>query len=305
MLHEGFCFLDLLTRESNKEEKRKEEIISTTGRDMCNDKKHGRSTIFSKLRLRKFKEADGDRAEENVKTGIKLQMPSNIEILQDSVKSLMKKGEKPKIKSTKSKEEKEIDNKQQMDKQQKKEEKEKRKKEDKKRKLKERYERVMMKHGLGETEASKEHYFQSYREHDVRFEKLEPSSNRWCVEGLLKNTENNNNYMDEERMKRIAELFAAKEHNAAVLKSRANKANGLSATGNGPKPDSEEVIELDQYDSSNDGGKSETRSVIGCAKTSLETTEHQSHPNVVSTTHCAQKQRMTKYAMRIAEVDTC
>ena len=95
---------------------------------MCNDKKNGRSTIFNKLRLRKFKEGDGVRAEEKVKTGIKLQMSSKIEILQDSVKSLMKKGEKSKIKWTKSKEEKELDNKQQMDKQQKKEEKKKKEK---------------------------------------------------------------------------------------------------------------------------------------------------------------------------------
>ena len=162
----------------------------------------------------------------------------------------------------------------------------------------------MIKHGLGETEASKERYFQSYREHEVRLEKLVPSSNRWCNEGLLKNMEYSNNHMDEERMKRIAELFAAKEHNAALLRSRANKANGLNATENGPKPGSGEAIVLNHNDSKNDGAKSETRSVIGCAKTSLQTTEHQNHPNVVLTTHCAQKQRMTTYTMCIAEVDT-
>ena len=122
---------------------------------------------------------------------------------------------------------------------------------------------------------------------------------------VAENTQNNNNYIDEERMKRIVELFAAKEHNAAILKSRAKKANGLNATGNGPKPDSEEVIQLDQNGSRNDGTQRKTRRVVRCAKTPLQKTDHQKNPHVVSTSHSAQNQSMKKLVMRITDVDTC
>ena len=255
-----------------------------------------------------MKEAHGVQTEEKVEAKSNLQMPSEMKIVQHSVKSLMKKGAKSKIKGRKAKEEKEQDSKEQMDKQKKKEEKEKRKMEDKKRKLKERYERVMMTQGLGDIKVSRESYFQSYKEHEKRIEILELSSNGRCEEDLLKNanvkdrdsakpkrrtvsiawdgasvgnnnidgvktsrittpfvvkeaksanqysrranlselktmeneckakqdnkkvtehTQNSKNCMDEERMKRIVELFAAKEYNAAMLKNRANQANGL------------------------------------------------------------------------------
>ena len=216
------------------------------------------------------------------------------------------------------KEEKEQDSREQIDKQQKKEEKERRKKEDKKRKLQKRYERVMMEQELEEIDVPRERYFQSYREREKRFEKLESSgssssSNGRFAEGLLKNaditegdsekprrravsiawddtsvgnnnidkakasritklfctkelksaiqgsrrgnlnelktiengckakqdywkvtdnTQRNSNGMDEERMMRIVEMFAAKEHNAAVLKGRASKANARNSMGN-------------------------------------------------------------------------
>ena len=119
------------------------------------------------------------------------------------------------------------------------------------------------------------------------------------------NAQNNNDYIDEQRMKRIVELFAAKEHNAAILKSRANKANGQTATGNGPKPDSEDVIQHDHNGSGNDGIQRKTRRVVRCPKTPLQKEGHQKHPHVISTSHSAQIQSMKKLSMRITEVDTC
>ena len=380
------CFSDLLKRESKKEEKRKEEITSSTGRVICSDKKNGRRIIFNKLRLGKKKEAHEEQTEEKVETKSNLQMPSEMKIAKDSVKSLMKKGVKSKIKWKDSKEEEE--DKEQMDKQQKKEEKERRKKEDKKRKLQKRYDRVMMEQELEAFEVSRERYFQSYREQEKRFEKLESSgssslSNGRFVKGFLKNadvedrdsakargrtvsiawddasvvgnnnidyritklsrakevnsaiqnsrrgklselkttengckakqdnkkvadnTRNNNNYMDEEKMRRIVEMFAAKEHNAAFLKSRASKANGINTTGTEHKPDGIEVIELNHNDSKNDDTDSEIRRVVGYTKTPSQTTESENYNQVESTQHNAQEQRMENYSMRISEVDTC
>ena len=316
------CFSDFLKREKKKEEKRKEEITSTTGRGIFSDKKDGMSTILNKLRLRKLKDAYEERAKEKVELINNLQMPLEMKIVKDSVKSLMKRGFKSKIRGRKSKEEREQDNKEQIDKQQKKEEKERRKKEDKKRKLQKRYERVMMEQELEEIHVSRERYFQSYREREKRFEKLESSgssssSNGRFAEGLLKNaditegdsekprrksvsiawddtsvvnnnidkakasritnlfrakelkytiegsrrgninalktiengckakqdcwkvtdnTQRNSNGMDEERMKRIVEMFAAKEHNAAVLKGRSSKAITQNSMGNVASP---------------------------------------------------------------------
>ena len=265
-----------------------------------------------------MKEDYGGRAKEEVEIKNNLQIPLEMKIVKDSVKSLMKRGIQSKIKGRKSKEEKEQDNKEQIDKQRKKEENERRKKEDKKRKLHKRYERVMMEQELEEIDVSGERYLQSYREREKRFEKLESSgrsssSNGRFVEGLLTNaditegdsekprrravsiawddtsvgnnningakasrmtkllctnelksaiegsrrsslnalktmkngckakqdywkvtdnTQRNSNCMDEERMKRIVEMFAAKEHNAAVLKGRSSKANAQNSMGN-------------------------------------------------------------------------
>ena len=283
-------------------------------------------------------------------------MQSEMRIAKDSVKSLMKKAAKSKIKWIKSKEEKEQDNKQQVEKQQKKEEKEKRKREDKKRKLKERYEQVMMKQMLEEIEVSmknanvEDRGYATPRKRTVSvawddthvgnnsineantsrnatlfgvkdlhsanqnsrrgsLRELKTMDNGCKANGdikeVTKNTQNSKNYMDEERLKRIAELFAAKEHNAAVLRSRASKANGLNTTGNGPKPESGEAIELNHNDSSNDGTDGGRTSVVRYTKTPLQTTEYQNHPNAVSSLHSMQKERMKKYPMRITEVDTC
>ena len=265
-----------------------------------------------------MKQAYEERAKEKMEIKNNLQMSLEMKIVKDSVKSLMKRGIQSKIKGRKSKEEKEQDSREQIDKQQKKEEKERRKKEDKKRKLQKRYERVMMEQELEEIDVSRERYFQSYREREKRFDKLESSgrsssSNGRFAEGLLKNaditqgdsekprretvsiawddtsvgnnnineaqasritklfctkelksaiegsrrgnlnalmtiengckakqdcwkvtdnTQRNSNCMDEERMMRIVDMFAAKEHNAAVLKGRSSKANAQNSMGN-------------------------------------------------------------------------
>ena len=336
-------------------------------------------------------EAHRKDTQEKLETKSTLQMPPEMKTVKDSVKSLIKKGARSKIRWTKSKDEKEHDNKIPMDKQQKKEEKEKRILEDKKRKLQERYELVMMKQGLEEIEVSRERYFQSYREREKRFDISEVPANRSStkglfIEGLLKNadvrdtnstnprrrtvsiscdnkslgndnineakanritklfdvselnsaiensrrdnlseltkrengckarqdikkvtenTQKNNNNMDEARKRRIVAMFAAKEHNAALLKSRASKANGLNTTGNEHKPDGNEVIELNHNDSKNNGIDSEIRSVVGYTKTPLHTTEHENYNKVVSKQQNAQEQRMKKYTMRITEVDIC
>ena len=126
-----------------------------------------------------------------------------------------------------------------------------------------------------------------------------------AVKKMNEDTQKNNNYMDRERMKRIVEMFAAKEHNAALLKSRASKANGLNTMGNGHKPDGNEVIELNHNFSKNDDTDSKLRSVVGYTKTPLETTEHENYSKAVSKQNNVQKQRLKKYAMQLTVVDTC
>ena len=280
-------------------------------------------------------------------------MQSEMRIAKDSVKSLMKKGAKSKIKWIKSKEEKEQDNKQQVEKQQKKEEKEKRKREDKKRKLKERYEQVMMKQMLEEIEVSmknanvEDRGYATPRKRTVSVawddthvgnnsisegnmsrnttlfdvKELHSPNRRGSLRELktmdngcktkldskkvTENSQDNNKCMNEERLKRIVELFARKEINAASLKSRANKANGLTATGNGPKPDSEEMNELDHDDTNDESSAIERENAVGYTKIPLHTKEYENHPNAVSTLHSAQKQGIEMYTMCITDIDTC